>query len=77
MWYVKKKKRGVVTIPKTLFVRGKGIDQEFIEHVFLTVSNHLTVWHKNTMCVRHGQHEWKMLARQNVESNCESCQSET
>jgi hypothetical protein len=57
MWYVKKKKMGVVTLPKTLFVRGKGIDQEYVEHVLLTVPNHLCVWCNSTMYAHHGQHE--------------------
>jgi hypothetical protein len=67
----------VVTIQQTLFVKGKGVDQEFVEHILLTVPNHLPVCRKNTMCARRGQHEWKMLENQNVESDCETCQSET
>ncbi len=51
------RQRGVGSLPETLFVRGKGIDQEIDHHVLPTVPSHLPDKHKKTMCVRRGQRE--------------------
>ncbi len=73
----KTKKNGVGKIPETLFVRGKGIDQGFDQHILQTVAIQLPEWCNNTMCAHPNQHEWSMSEHQNVESDCETCQSGT
>jgi hypothetical protein len=64
-------------MPETLFIRGKGIDMGFVEHALPTVPVHLPVWCKSMMCACRNQHEWNMLAHQNVDSDCEAYQSKT
>ncbi len=67
----------MVTIPKTLFVRGKGIEQGSEEHVKPTGPSHLHLWRNDMMCVHLDQHEWSTLAHQNMELDCETYQSGT
>ncbi len=48
---------GVATVPKTLFVKGKDVDQDYEVHVLPIGLIHMHVWHSEKMCARLDQRE--------------------
>jgi hypothetical protein len=52
-----KKKMGVATVPKTLFVKGKDVDQDYIVHVLPIGLTHMHAWRSEKMCARLNQRE--------------------
>jgi hypothetical protein len=54
---VMKKKLGVATVPETLFVKGKDVDQDYEAHVLPIGLIHMHAWRREKMCVRLNQRE--------------------
>ncbi len=52
-----KKKLGVATVPETLFVKGKDVDQDYEAHVLPIGLIHMHAWRREKMCVRLNQRE--------------------
>jgi hypothetical protein len=54
---MKKIKFGVATVPETLFVKGKDVDQDYEVSVLLIGLIHMHAWRSEKMCARLDQHE--------------------